>query len=134
MLQYLVGWKGYAAASILSAILAGYLVSLPYRLTISNMQRDIATADARVANDALVQFIDQTNRIKGAADEYAGLLNTFNGRMGKISNDLRKAMEARPLPVDCKPDAGRMQSLSAAVAATNAAAGRDPVPAMPVTP
>lgn len=79
----------------------------------------------------LDQFKDAAKEMNGIAGEFTGINSTLSATIGTISRNFRDGTRANPLPVDCKPDPFRMQSLTAAVAAANTAAGRGAVPAVP---
>ena len=131
----LAGWKGYAAMALLSALagagVASYVTALGYRLTISQMQRDRADAEARSDEAALAGFAAQVGRIQTAARTLAGVQDGLDRHFGVISRDLQNAIKSHPLPSGCVPDVGRMRALSQAVAAANAAIGGQPGSAMP---
>jgi hypothetical protein len=127
LLALLAGWRGYAAAGLVSALLAagaaGYTTALNYRLAIAQMRRDQADANARNSEAALAGFVAQAGRIQSAAQDLLGLQDGLNRQFDVISRDLQNAIKSHPLPSGCMPDDGRMRALRQAVAATNTAAG-----------
>ena len=135
LLALLAGWKGYAAAGLVSALLAsgatGYATALSYRLTIVQMQRDQADANARDSQAALAGFVVQAGRIQSAAQALLGLQDGLGRQFDVISKDLQNAIKSHPLPSGCMPDDGRMRALRQAVAAANTAAGTKPGRAVP---
>lgn len=132
------GWQGSLACAAIAAVLAAsaavYVTSLGYRITIATMERDTAqgVADANIA--ALAQFTQDANSIHSAAASFGGIRDDLDAKLSTITRDFRSAIKASPLPVDCKPDAVRLRALSSAIAATNSAAGLQPVPAVPRHP
>lgn len=101
---------------------AGWTVN-GYRLNveIADLQKEKSDETAAKAAAALDKFTAAANVISGAA-ESAKLDNT--ALFSKL-NAIHKGMtNAKPLPVDCKPDAIRLQSLKDAVRATNDATAR----------
>lgn len=129
----LVNWKWLTSAA-LAGIAASFITAMSYRITIANMERDKVSSDLAAANTALQQFTADTNTIHDAAAAFDSVQFSLNKALVTISRDFNSAIKAHPLPVDCKPDAVRLRSLSAAIAATNTAAGLQPVPAVPAHP
>ena len=71
---------------------------------------------------SLKQFEAASDKIAKAANDYASVKLNFDNQFSVIAKDLANAQKIK-LPVSCKPDAGRMRSLSAAIAATNSEIG-----------
>lgn len=138
LLALLGGWRGYVASAAVAALLAGgaacYLTSLGYRLTLAQIERDHANAAVTAANQALTQFETDAAAIHGAAESFGIAQDDLNGKLATISKEFHAAIKATPLPADCKPDAVRLRKLSAAIAATNTAAGFQPSPTVPAPP
>jgi hypothetical protein len=135
MPSFLLGWQGYVAAAVMGALLAAggtfYVTSLGYRLTISKMETATASADLKNAQATLDGFVKNADRIAGAADAFQGVKASLDSRFATINRTLADALRQNPLPLDCRPDPDRMQSLSAAIAAANSATGPQPRPAVP---
>lgn len=70
------------------------------------------------------QFRDNTQRINDASSVYATNTNQLSLQLDEIGKDLKHAEHLAPLPVDCRPDAGRVRVLSQAVDAVNASLAR----------
>ncbi|AOZ08156.1 hypothetical protein BKK80_13695 [Cupriavidus malaysiensis] len=86
-------------------------------LTAARAQADVATA-----NQALGELRAAGAGIRARADEYRAIQSTLSTRLDAIQKELKNA---KPLPADCRPDAGRVRMLSNAVdAAKQAAAAR----------
>lgn len=139
LLGVIGGWQGYAAAAILSALISigttWYLVSLPYKLTISNMQRDAASTKAASIQNALNQLQSFITNMHTASVQYGKDQDALFAAINQLHNEFTKISSLKPLPPDCKPDADRLRILSAAISAANAAtSGRNSGPAMPGTP
>ena len=74
------------------------------------------------ANQALGELRAAGADIRARADEYRAIQSTLGTRLDAIQKELKNA---KPLPADCRPDAGRVRMLSDAVdAAKQAAAAR----------
>jgi len=132
------GWQGTLVAALIGALIAGggtyYVTSLGYRVTIAQMQRDQANANVTAANAALKQFTAQVAVINGAAASFGTVRDDLDAKINSISTGFKTIVQAAPLPPDCKPDAVRLHSLSAAIAAANSAAGAQSGTAMPPHP
>lgn len=125
-------WLYLAAGVVGAALSAGvtyYVVSEPYKLTISSMETASAKADAasEKANNAnlsasLAQFVSDTAAINDAATALVAVQDRVSTQFTSISKDFADVVKAHPLPADCKPDANRMLTLTAAVRDANAAA------------
>lgn len=80
---------------------------------------------AAVAEKALTELQAGTRKMNDAATELTGIKLNLDGKLDKISKDLKNAQAQKPLPADCRPDDIRMLNLKAAIdAANSAAAGR----------
>jgi len=138
LLSLLAGWKGYAAACVLSALLAAggtyYVASLGYRLAIAGMQRDQAQATAKDSQAALALFQSDAGSIHDAAERFSRQQINLDQQFNSISKDFHRAIQAHPLPADCVPDADRLRRLTQAVTAANATVGGQPGPAVPTAP
>lgn len=72
---------------------------------------------------ALAEFQRRTATISAAAQTSNATIGILNTTITNLSTDLHNAQMAHPLPAGCKPDAGRVHNLSAAIDAANAAVG-----------
>jgi len=77
---------------------------------------------AAVAEKAFDDLRTGTEKMQTAATELTGIKLNLDGKLDKISMDLKNAQAKSPLPVDCKPDDERVRNLKAAVDAANSAA------------
>jgi len=128
------GWQGYVIAALVSAILSGYAISLPYRLTIADMERDRLASQANAYATTLDEFKKDAALIHQSASDYTDFKQDLQQKFAAAAKDLKHAIKARPLPDGCGPDIVRVRALEAAIAATNTAAGSKPLPAVPVHP
>ncbi|MBB2918350.1 hypothetical protein [Cupriavidus alkaliphilus] len=81
-----------------------------------------AQADLVSANKALGDLREAGARIRHSADDYLTVKTDLGAKLDAIRKDLKNA---KPLPVDCRPDDFRMRQLASAVdAAKQAAASR----------
>jgi len=90
--------------------------------------------DLKNTRQVLSDFQDAAKNMNGIAGELTGISSDLSSQISNISRKFRDGAKAAPLPVDCRPDPFRVQSLSAAIASTNTAAGRISVPAVPAHP
>lgn len=121
----LLNWKWLASgavAAIISIYATYYITSMGYRITIADMKTAAANIQTANATASLKQFETDAGLIHDAAVSYAADKTNLAARMDAISKDFANAIKAKPLPLDCKPDADRLRNLAAAIAATNTAA------------
>lgn len=139
LLSILAGWKGYAAAGVVSAALASgaawYLTALPYRVEVASLKAQAAEQASANSQAALSAFRAQAASINDAARQLAQIETGLSSTYANLSQGFQTYAKQNPLPVDCKPDAFRVRALSAAVAAANAAAaGRQAGGGLPANP
>lgn len=92
---------------------------------IESIKAQQSTDRANVAEQAVTDLVEGTNKMITAATELKGIKLNLSGKLEAISKDLKNAQVTTPLPADCRPDGVRMQHLQAAVnAANDAAAGQ----------
>jgi hypothetical protein len=88
---------------------------------ISDLQRDQADTNAGQYKAALDDFEAASKRINAAAAGAKVDLSAVNGQLAAIRKDFQNA---KPLPIDCKPDAERVRRLTATAAAVDQAIAR----------
>ena len=139
-MPFLTGIWGYVIASVISAGLAAgatyYIATMPYKVQIANLQKQQAQ-QAQVSTQASITQLEQfIKNITTAGLAYQKDRNNLDLAIAKIHGDFANATKATPLPPDCAPDSGRMQLLTAAVAAANAhtGIGLSPSPTLPPNP
>jgi hypothetical protein len=101
---------------------AGWVVN-GWRLgnELSRLKATHAQEKAAQATGALTTLKADADAIHKAATEYAGIQNTLAPKFDALTKELRNA---KPLPVDCKPDAVRVRNLDSAIDAANQAIPR----------
>jgi hypothetical protein len=139
-IRALAGWKGYAAAALVGA-LVGALVAGPaawtvqgwrYGAEIAGMERDKAQADAQASRQALTDIQANIETVAAAGRRAAAVGPMLTVQINKLTGALR---DAPPLPDNCRPDPVRMRSLESSVGAANrAAAGQPAGAAVPTDP
>ncbi|WP_416046665.1 hypothetical protein [Cupriavidus basilensis] len=129
-LEFLAAWKSrlvaaffmVAAGAVLGGALAWWLQGNRYGRELAELKASRARADLSGANQALEDLRAAGATIRRKADEFAGVQTTLGAQLDAIHKDLKNA---KPLPVDCRPDDFRVRKLSDAVdAAKQAAAAR----------
>jgi len=120
--QFFIG--GIVVAVIAAAGAAGGWVVQGWRkdADIADLKREQADDRAAGTAAALTDLVTAAGNVKAAAQGYVSARNDLTTAMSAISKDLKNVQKQNPLPVDCRPDAGRLRNLQAAVAAANAAA------------
>jgi Tfp pilus assembly protein PilN len=88
---------------------------------LSKLKTAQAVERANQANSALTTLQADAAAIHQAATEYAGVQNTLAPKIAALTKELRNA---KPLPVDCRPDSVRVRNLDAAIDAANSAIPR----------
>ena len=86
---------------------------------IAELQRAHAEFRATLSEAALADVQADAAVIRTAATEFAAIQSTLTPRMSALTKELHNARTTRPLPIDCRPDAGRVQNLDAAIDAAN---------------
>ena len=94
------------------------------------LNADIATLKAERANEVAVQnkevlddFVATAKKIKEQADGANADFSVLGTELAIIRKEFKNA-KATPLPVDCRPDDGRMRSLTRSVDAVRKAVAR----------
>lgn len=79
-----------------------------------------ASEDAARTAASLKQFQDIAKQINDAAQRYVVFQGSLGNQIDLITKDLHNVTSKR-LPVDCKPDVGRLRVLHDAITAANSA-------------
>lgn len=119
-------WTSLIGGAVLLAIGAaggGYAVSVVYGARIAQMERDKAAEDKARAIADLKQYRDIADQVQAAARDMLKGSEALNGQIDVVVKDLKNVQAKKPLPANCKPDAGRVRNLDSAIAAANSAAG-----------
>lgn len=134
-----LGVWGYVAALGIGAVVATgatyEIVHNANAVEISQLKTDAANQRAVNATAALTQLTGFIDKMHEADSSYAGALADIDNRFSLIQKGLTNARRV-PLPVDCKPDTGRVRSLTDAIAAANGspASVSGPSGTMPTNP
>ena len=109
-----------------------------YRLGADSVQSkwDKAEAKQTAANlaatrQALTDFVAEAMRINGVAGRIEQQTSDLAKNTSTHTVEYRTHEKLVPMPVDCRPDAGRLQHIDAAVADANTAVAGKPDAAMP---
>ena len=130
MPSFLSGIWGYLISVGAAAVVAGgaavgvthWVDTLSYGHTIDGLklvQAQQHDANTQKAINQLTGFIDN---IHIADQNYNNSLADIDARFQALQGTMKNATQ-KPLPVDCKPDPGRMQYAASAIAAANANSG-----------
>lgn len=123
LFSLLSGIWGYVAAAVFAAGLASagtYFVEHSIEeKKVSDLKTSIANQKADNATQALAQLSSFISRANLASADYSTALDGINARFAALTQGFKDATR-KPLPVDCRPDAGRVSILAAAIAAANA--------------
>jgi hypothetical protein len=120
--QALTGVWGYVAIAALAGGLCVWATYLIDNSATLKCKVNVAVEHANNAQGALVQYQAATANINVAAIGYAKTKIDLDATFATINRDFENETRSNPLPSGCKPDAGRLLSLAAAVAAANKAA------------
>ena len=105
---------------LLAMVLAGaagwFVNGWRHGAEIADLQRAHAEFRATLSEAALADVQADAAVIRQAAAEFATIQSTLAPKMTALTKELRNA---KPLPADCRPDAGRVQNLDAAIDAAN---------------
>ncbi|VVE27925.1 hypothetical protein PPN31114_03498 [Pandoraea pneumonica] len=120
---------GLIVALLLLGVLAGFgggWVVNGWRMTAAIAEERHARAEDRAsaAEAALADFVKGADLVRDAAKSYTDERAAIVGKLDQLSKDLKNYANEKPLPVDCRPDAGRLRSLSDAIDAAKQAATR----------
>jgi len=121
---FLKSTTGKIIAASFVAFLAGasvsmWAVSIYYKSDIAGLKLKAAETHDANTTAALRQFQETAADMAKAANEYGASQSQMRLSFDGIIRDLRNVSFKKPLPVDCKPDASRVQSMEAAVTTTN---------------
>ena len=115
----LVAGLGLLLAMALAGAAGWFTNGWRHDAEIAELQRAHAEFRATLSEAALANVQADAAIITKAATEFADIRSTLAPRMSALTKELHNARTSRPLPVDCRPDAGRVQNLDAAIDAAN---------------
>lgn len=113
---------GFVIALAAAAGVSGYVV---HNIDVVKLQAvQLANSKAQTASvtASLTQLQGFIDTMHGASADYQGALASITADFAALKKDFHNAT-LKPLPVDCRPDAGRLRLLTDAVAAANKGAG-----------
>lgn len=110
---------GFVLALAAAAGAAHYVDANVYGKQISDIKLADANAKTASIGASLSQLQGFIASMHSADADYNATLGILNQRFSGLEKELHDAT-LKPLPVDCKPDAGRLRVLTDAVAAANA--------------
>lgn len=121
MLMPKIPWRAAGLALLAAAIFAAGWAVNGWRkgAELAELTAARAQADVETANQALADLRTAGAGIRARADEYRAIQSTLGSRLDAIQKELKNA---KPLPVDCRPDDFRVRKLSDAVGAAKQAA------------
>lgn len=88
---------------------------------IAKITADRANEHAAASNAALEKMTGAAKAINDAATQSAETADALKHEFAKLDKERKAYVKSHPLPVDCKPDVGRMRSLEQAINAANSA-------------
>jgi hypothetical protein len=113
-------WIKLAGVVILclgSAAAANYVRGNADQVKYSALELSKAKADTKSVQDSLAQLQGFISTMDAAGGDYTAALATIKAQFATIQKELTNAL-LKPLPADCRPDAGRLRVLTDAVNAT----------------
>lgn len=102
----------------------GWGISTIYGARLDNLKAEYATQKAAANAAALARVEGWAKQMHDAASAYASSQTVLNDQIDAIQRDLHNVQIRHPLIAGCAPDAERVHSLNASVAASNAATAR----------
>ncbi|WP_147400274.1 hypothetical protein [Achromobacter sp. K91] len=128
----LIGWKGYAAASVAGAMVLG--VAGAGVAWYGHSQREAGRAECQEAHRVagLEEFKTEAERLTGLSQSLADTAHMLATAQPKVIERYTREIVQRPLPADCVRDPGRVRATNEAIDAANAA--RQPQRAVPADP
>lgn len=119
------GIQGYLIAAAIAGLLAsGATYYVVHNADTVKLQA-VQLADSKAQTASVTASLDQLQgfiaTMHTADADYNAVLVSLRGQFAALEQEFKNAT-AKPLPADCRPDAGRLRVLSAAVDAANKAA------------
>jgi len=103
-----------------------YFERAAYIHTIDALKLAQANTDKANVTASLSQLETYISTMHASEQNYQNSLDAIHADFASIGKGLNNAVKAKPLPVDCVPDADRLRFLTAATAAANKATGTSP--------
>ncbi len=125
-LSLLSGVWGYIAAAVLAgAVAASSTWYVTHKIDSAQLLAvQLADSKAQTVSVAasLIQLQGFISKMDAAGGDYSAALAQINADFAALKKEFANAT-LKPLPADCRPDAGRLRVLTNAVAAANKGAG-----------
>ena len=114
-----------AAVMLVGGFAGGWVVN-GWRMSaaVAEARQARAVDRAESAESTLSDLVEGASRVKAAAEADNTERVAITGKLEQLSKDLQRYAKDKPLPADCRPDAGRVRSLAEAVAAAKQATAR----------
>lgn len=120
--MFYIKLAGFVLALAAAAGAAHYVDAAVYGKQIVQLKLDKSEADNKSVTASLNQLQGFIDKMHSSDASYQTDLDAIKKQFATIQQELANAIHSHPLPVDCKPDAGRLRVLTDAVAAANARA------------
>lgn len=117
----LIGWKGYAAASVAGAMVLG--LAGAGVVWYGHSQREAGRAECQEAHRvaSLEEFKSEAERLTGLSQSLADTADKIVNAQPKVIERYTREIVQRPLPADCVRDPGRVRATNEAIDAANTA-------------
>ncbi|MDG9966924.1 hypothetical protein N7638_02660 [Achromobacter mucicolens] len=125
----LIGWKGYAAAAVVGALLVGVVMAERQWYGSRQYEAGVAKANADHTLAELAEFKNQTARLGGISNTLEDALVALRDAKPKTIERYTRVEVQSPLPAGCRIDAERLQHINEAGRLANATG--EPRAAMP---
>ena len=123
ILSMLGGVWGYVAAAVVAGALAAsgtyYVVHNADEVAIGKLKLAASMADTASVKASMTELQGFITSMHLADAGYQADMAGINDHFATVEKEFANAKISKPLPVDCKPDAGRLRVLTDAVAAAN---------------
>lgn len=130
-IKMLAGWKGYAAAGLVGAVVLGAAgAGIAWY---GHSQREAGRAECQEAHRVagLEEFKTEAERLTGLSQSLADTAAKLATAKPQVIERYTREIVQRPLPADCVRDPGRVRATNDAIDAANAA--RQPQRALPAS-
>ena len=109
---------------------AGILVGLAALWGFGQYKYHVGYTEAERARSMadLVAFVEESHRLAILSDQLEQRIAELREVQPKIIERYNSVVVEKPLPADCRIDAGRLQQLSSAIKAANSGQPGEPVP------
>lgn len=121
VIKALTGWRGYAAAGLLGAVLLGAAAGAI--AWYGHNQREAGRAECQEAHRVagLEEFKTEAERLTGLSSDLQARIDQLAATRPQVIERYTHEVVQRPLPADCVRDPGRVRATNEAIDAANAA-------------